>query len=524
MKKTIFLSILSLIGFISFAQAPSIEWQKSLGGTNEESAKSIKQTADGGYIIVGSSKSNDNDVSGNHLNANLETTWDGWVVKLNAQGAIEWQKSLGGSGVDKFNSVDQNTDGTFIVVGTSNSVDGDVTGSSWEGWTWIVKLDKNGNLLWNRTLTSKFLSVYECCGNFGNDIEITSDGGIVVAIEANYLATNGLSYGDGLVVKLDVSGNLQWRTPLIYEYHDSMSAIEQTSDGSYVVAGYTTHNYFTKERTDHDFWVVKLSSTGSVIWDKIYGGSKYDSAFDIKQTNDGGYIVVGATTSNDGNVIGNHYSEGQSGYLADYWVIKLNGLGNLEWQKCLGGSGNEYAYDVQQTNDGGFIIAGYSNSKDGDLQGNVGNVYNYWITKINSTGNLIWQKTLGGGSWDTAYSIEQTNDNGFIVAGESFSNDGDVTKNYGYYDFWIVKLSSENLSTSSFNKHNFTIYPNPTQSQINFSQEINTLEVFDIAGKKVKSFQNPSTTYDVASLQKGVYILKGTTTDGKSINEKLVKE
>ena len=295
--------LLSLFLFLTTlyltAQALSIEWQKSLGGSEFDAAYSIQQTTDGGYIVAGESYSTNGDVTGNHGD------YDYWVVKLSTTGVIEWQKSLGGSGYDVGWNIQQTTDGGYIVIGYANSTDGDVM------------------------------------GNHG----------------------------------------------------------------------------------DFDYWVVKLSSTGSIEWQKSLGGSGEDRGYSIQQTTDGGYIVAGQSASTNGDVTGNHGGN-------DYWVVKLSSTGSIIWQKSLGGTGSDVGRSIQQTTDGGYIVAGTSNSIDGDVTGNHGD-FDYWVVKLSSTGAIIWQKTLGGTGSDNAYSIRQTTDGGYVVAGTSNSNDGDVTGNHG---------------------------------------------------------------------------------------------
>ncbi len=183
-----------------------------------------------------------------------------------------------------------------------------------------------------------------------------------------------------------------------------------------------------------DSWIVKLNSSGDIIWQKCFGGTDDDVAFSIQQTSDGGFIVAGYTSSNDGDVSGNHGG-------GDYWVVKLDSSGTIQWQKCLGGTDNDEAKSIQQTSDGGYIVAGETWSNDGDVSGNHGNS-DYWVVKLNSSGDIEWQKCLGGTVKDIAKTIQQTSDGGFIVAGYTNSNDGDVSGIHGdYYDFWVVKLN-----------------------------------------------------------------------------------
>jgi len=167
----------------------------------------------------------------------------------------------------------------------------------------------------------------------------------------------------------------------------------------------------------------------------------YDYAQDVQQTADGGYVVAGYAYSNDGDVSGNHGDW-------DYWVVKLNESGNLVWQKCLGGRQDEYAQDVQQTTDGGYVVAGSTYSNDYNVSGNHGD-WDYWVVKLNESGNLVWQRCLGGSNKEEACSIQQTSDGGYVVAGSTWSVDGNVRGNHGDFDYWIVKLGEINCTITA---------------------------------------------------------------------------
>ncbi len=405
----------------------SLEWQKCLGGSDWDDAYSIQQTTDGGYIVAGGPESNDGDVSGNH------GFDDYWVVKLSSSGTLEWQKCLGGSDLDNAQSIQETTDGGYIVAGFTNSNDGDVSGNHGGFDSWVVKLSSSGALEWQK-----------CLGGIGfewaQSIHQSTDGGYIVAgltnsNDGDVSGNHGES--DYWVVKLSSSGALEWQKCLGGSDWDNAYSIQQTTDGGYIVAGKTSSNDgdVSGNHGESDSWVVKLSSSGALEWQKCLGGSDWDNAYSIQQTTDEGYIVAGSANSNDGDVSGNH---GES----DYWVVKLSSSGSLEWQKCLGGSGSEGASSIQQTTDEGYIVAGSANSNDGDVSGNHGES-DYWVVKLSSSGSLEWQKCLGGSGSEGASSIQQTTDEGYIVAGSANSNDGDVSGNHGEYDSWVVKLAPE---------------------------------------------------------------------------------
>ncbi len=406
---------------------PHIQWQKTLGGSNFDQPFSIQQTYSGGYIVAGFTLSNDGDVTGKNKSN------DFWIVKLDVSGNLQWQKTLGGSRIDFANSIQQTNDGGYIVAGSTESNDGDVTGNNGGNDYWVVKLDAIGNIQWQKTL-----------GGSGWDkaqsIQQTNDGGYIVTgltESDDGDVTGNKGRANYWVVKLDVSGNIQWQKTIGGSNYDQAKSIQQTLDGGYVLAGYTLSNDgdVTGNKGDEDYWVVKLDVSGNLQWQKTMGGSNKDQANSIRQTNDGGFVVAGWTSSWDGDVTENKA-------WMDYWVVKLDISGNLQWQKTMGGSNWDKANSIRQTNDGGFVVAGFTGSNDGDVTLSKGQS-DYWVVKLDGSGNLQWEKTLGGSERDEGNSIQQTKDGGYIVAGYSKSNDGDVTGNKGSSDYWIVKLSPE---------------------------------------------------------------------------------
>jgi len=251
---------------------------------------------------------------------------------------------------------------------------------------------------------------------------------------------------------------------------------------------------------------VKLDGSGAILWQKCLGGTDYEDANSIQQTSDGGFIVAGGISSNDGDVSGNH---GET----DYWIVKLDGLGAIQWQKCLGGTDGEYALSIQQTSDQGFITAGYTNSNNGNVSGNHG-TNDSWVVKLDGSGVIQWQKCLGGTNNDVAYSIQQTSDDGFIVAGYTNSIDGDVTGNHGGDDSWVVKLSGTDGINELDTYNLLTIYPNPFTERtiISFDNPKNEkfrLVIKDITGKivmEIGEIHGNTLEINRNDLSAGVYI------------------
>lgn len=514
MKLYLFLFIIGLNTINVFSQAPNIQWQKAFGGTSNEYARSIIQTTDDGYIVSGYTYSNNGDVSGNHGDA------DYWLVKINSTGTIEWQKTFGGSGEDWARRIRKTTDGGFIVIGRTNSNNGDVTGFHGGSWDcWIIKLDSAGNIIWQKTLGGSSVDQ-------GYDIQQTSDNGYIVTCGSNSNdgdITGNHGGSDFWVVKLNATGSIIWQKSLGGTGDDLGGSVQQTFDGGYIVGGNSnsTNGDVTGNHGNDDFWVVKLDSEGNISWQKSLGGSGFDGFQCIKQAIDGGYLVSGYTFSNNGDVTGNHGNY-------DVWVIKLNSLGNITWQKTLGGTNSDQAKYIQQTIDEGIIIVGNTKSNNGDVSNNQGD-WDYWVVKLDGMGTLLWQKTLGGISFDEADYIEQTTEGGYIIAGRTNSNNGDVTGNHGNTDFWVVKLASDSLSNSEFEITNTILYPNPSSKFISLQYSTNPetsfyFKIIDLTGKIIKSsFSKFNDQINIESLTIGNYIIQIETENGKTETKKFIK-
>ncbi len=439
--KKIFILFLFINAAISLCAQVEIEWQRCYGGYNNETVSHIEQTCDLGFIISGTTLSNGGDVSGNHGG------YDCWIIKLNSVGDIQWQKCLGGTNEDQANSIKQTSDGGYITVGLTKSIDGNVFGNHNGTYdVWLVKLDSLGNNTGQKCLGGTSVEI-------GYSIDITFDNGYIIAgytysNDGDVSGNNGS--GDFWLVKLDSNGTILWQKCLGGSAEERAYYVQQTNDYGIVVTGYTYSNDgdVIGNHGNMDAWVVKLDSSGTVLWEKCLGGTSEEGANYIKQTNDNGYIVTGWTYSNDGDVSGNNGN-------ADFWVVKLDSTGILQWQNCLGGSIQENATSVIQTNDDGYVAIGYGCSNDGDLYGNNGTA-ELWIVKLDSYGNLKWNKRYGGSAQEEPMCIQSTKDYNFIIASSTNSINGDVIGNHGLYiyDFWVVKLLSTSLSGLIFNDIN----------------------------------------------------------------------
>jgi hypothetical protein len=314
--------------------------------------------------------------------------------------------------------------------------------------------------------------------------------------------------------------------------------IRQMSDGGYIAGGYTWSNDgdVSGNHGSIDGWVVKLNSLGSIVWQKCLGGTDFDYVNSIQQTSDGGYIVAAKTLSNNGNATNNHGEQ-------DGWILKLNSSGSIAWQKTLGGSLWDETTEVQQTANGGYIAVGRSNSNDGNVSGNHGQD-DCWILRLSKTGAIVWQQSLGGSGKDYGYSIEQTKDSGYIIAGSTTSRDGDLNRGLGKADYWIIKLSNglSAISTQAITLSKtvdptflLTVRPNPTKQDATLTFEAKelytyTIKVTNTVGEQLKVYKGATklgkneASINLGNYPKGTYII--TLIDGKNRtgSQMLIKE
>ncbi|MEM6684750.1 MAG: hypothetical protein AAF617_03050 [Bacteroidota bacterium] len=417
-----------------------IDWATTLGGTQEDTAQDITMTADGGFAIVGFTESIDGDITDNTSEQN-----NYWVARLDADGNVLWSKTYGGTADDRGEAIKATADDGFIITGYSRSADEDVSTNSGFYDQWIVKLDAAGNIQWEKSF-----------GYSGSDqafdIMQTSDGGYFTTGFLDITASGGqgdfgrpasnedtvtLEHGVGeyWCHKLDANGNIVWSRYFGGTDNDRSYTTLETDDANFIIAGSSESDDFdiTNSQGSYDFWVVKLSNTGDLIWQKSYGGSGIDIGYDITKTNDGNYIVVGDTRSNDGNVSNLKGS-------ADFWVIKISDTdGALLWERTYGGTDFESARGVTQLQDGGFAIVGSAKSDNVDLNSNYGQ-NDFWVIKISESGNITWEKNFGGSQLDIAFAIVETNDKKLVIAGSTQSNDGDIIQNKGSKDALIIKI------------------------------------------------------------------------------------
>jgi len=409
-------------------------WIKNFGGSGDDTATSVIETNDGGYAVLGYTNSTDGDLQGKALNVN-----DYWLLKLDSDGNLQWSKTYGGSKDDRGQAIIQTLDGGYAITGYAMSDDGDGSNNNGFHDNWILKLDVLGNLEWEKSF-----------GFSGHDhsydLVQTTDGGfffvgfldITSALaDGTYFKGNSLTrhgVGEFWGTKIDASGNLEWRGYYGGTNNDRAHAVVQADDGGFVMAGFSESEDFdiSASRGSYDFWVVKIAENGDLVWERSFGGSGIEIAYDIAKTTTNSYLITGHTFSTDQDVA-SHNGE------ADSWLIHVSDQGDLIWEQTYGGNLFDAAQSVKTTRDNQILVAG--NAKSDGLGGVPNNGENdMWIAKTDLQGQLLWQKTFGGSALDFGFDALEDQGQNIILVGSSDSADFQGLENKGATDLIVIKL------------------------------------------------------------------------------------
>jgi hypothetical protein len=372
-----------LIAYILVCASPALaqtSWWRTYGGTNGDWGSSVQQTSDGGYIIVGYTAS---------FGAGYE---DVYLVKTDASGDALWTRTYGGASDDYGYSVQQTSDGGYIIVGSTASFGA----GSYD--VHVIKTNVSGDTLWTKTYGGPD-------PDYGFSVQQTTDGGYIIA---GLTLSFGAGGNDVYLIKTTASGDTHWTRTYGGTDNDGGRSVQETADGGYIATGWTI-SFVWPPTTYPDVYLIKTSASGDTLWTRTYGGTSVDDGNSVQQTTDGGYIVVGGVTS---------FGAGSG----DVYHNKTNASGDRLWTRTYGGPGGDGGNSVQQTADGGYIIAGYTYS----FGAGADDVY---LIKTNAQGDTLWTRTHGGTGLDWGVSVQQTSDGGYVATGctKSFgAGNGDV--------------------------------------------------------------------------------------------------
>jgi hypothetical protein len=353
--------------------------------------------------------------------------------------SLQSQKTTGGSGYDYIHMICPTADGGYVAAGSTESNDGDVTFNHGSGDCWIMRYNAGGNLVWQRSIGG---SSYD----YAYAVEQTNDGNFIIAgytesTDGDITSFNHGS-GDALLFKLDGSGNIMWQKCFGGSAMDNAFSLQECNDGSLVITGssMSLDGDATLNHGSNDGWVIKTDASGNLLWQQSYGGSSADYFQHIRQTPDNGFILAGYTNSADGDVSSNHGG-------GDSWIVKTDAMGLIQWEYAFGGTLFDHAQSIELAPGGNYVATGYTESGDGDIANYHGNG-DAWLATFDLAGTLIWERTLGSSENDYGYSINNTSDGKFSLAGYSGTNDGDVSQSNGDYDCWVVKVSADGSLSS----------------------------------------------------------------------------
>jgi hypothetical protein len=411
--------------------ADVLEFVETLGGSKNDAFNAVKATTDGGYITAGYTQSNNGDIL-----EKTNTSFDFLISKFSSKNILEWQKTFGGSDDDRATAIVQTLDGGFAVLGFAKSTDIAVSENAGSKDFWLLKLTSNGNLLWEKSFGFSG-------ADYGTDLIETKEGGFLITGVLDVSASDGQgsakstatkhSGGDYWAIKTDNTGALEWSRFFGGSFTEVPLGVLETDAHNFVIVGSSDSKDFniSNNKGSYDFWIIKISTEGTLLWEKSFGGSEIDEAKAITTTNDGNFIIVGDTRSTDKNVSKNNGA-------ADIWVLKVSEEGTLLWEKTIGGTNFDVARAVSRTQDNGYLISGSSRSLDNGFENKGQN--DALILKIDKNGNLLWKKTFGGSEIDFLYGVVELENTAIIAVGESSSSDQDILENKGFTDALIIQI------------------------------------------------------------------------------------
>jgi len=499
--------------------AQDILWEKSYGGKHSDYLFDAQPTPDYGFILAGSSLSKKTGNKTEDGNGSL----DYWLWKMDEDGDLDWQKSFGGAGADLLQSVRLTRDGGFILAGTSDSQKGLHKKDSCRGHEdfWIIKLNAKGAEEWQRTIGGSGQELLQ-------SIAPTSDGGYIIGGSSSSNESSRLKNGtedpfgkkedsfgnlDYFIIKLDSEGKAEWQKSFGGQYADQLRSIIQTGDRGYLLAGSSNSpesgNKSEKCYGRSDYWVLKLDAKGDLEWQKAYGGEGDDQLQAALQSKDGNFLLAGSSSS---GTTGNKNASNGKGM--DFWLLKIDPAGDILWQQTYDVGKTDQLTSLEENADGSLLLGGHAKSEIiGSRKKDAEGINDYVAIRTDEKGEEQWTQAVGSGGEDILRKAIEVRDGGYILAGTST---GAVSRDrytgQGRNDFWVVKLKDKKKKEKK--KNPLEAYPNPTSHYSNvivgYEFEKGTATVYDLSGRQLQHFEITERTVpvDLDGIPEGIYIVE----------------
>lgn len=522
MKKIIIYNIFLVLPL--YLSAQDILWEKSYGGVYSEYLFDAIATPDNGFILAGSSLSGKSGNKSSHNKGDL----DYWIWKMDEKGNLEWQQSFGGGGSDFLQSISATADGGYILAGYSDSEIGEDKKDDGYGSTdyWIIKLNATGAEEWQKTI-----------GGSGRDVvkevlEVPGGGYLVAGSSESIVSGNKTAehYGsfDYWVVKLTSSGIEEWQQSYGGKFVDKLESVIATSDGGFLIGGWS--NSFLSGNKEYDsfgegdFWVLKVDEKGEIEWQQIYGGEEDDHLYVLKELNDSSFLLGGSSRS---GISGN--KEKGNGKGADFWILKINELGEKIWEETYDFGENDILTSISENEDGTLLLGGHAKTENTGLnRSDSKGINDYIALKISADGEEVWRQTVGSSGSETLKRLVETRDGGYLLTGTSNGNiSRDKNTHKGRSDFWIVKLRDKEKE-EKIRLVGLEAFPNPTNSfttvLVNHEFEEGWAQVIDITGREIYRFDisHQMVPINLSGLPVGVYLIT-IKTNKKTESIKIIK-
>ena len=524
---------------LSFAQEQSVDYQSALGGSRQEYLFDAIPTADGGFLIAGSSVS---DPSGNMTQPN-KGDLDYWICKMDANNNLQWQKSYGGAKMDLLQSVKTTADGGYILAGISASGKGGDKIHANQGSTdfWIIKIDDGGAIQWQQTIggngQEKLSSIvqtpdggYAIAGASSSSKSKADQNGVIDLNLKTEASRGGLDFW---MVKLQANGHVAWQKTLGGKFQDELKVIQPLASNEYLLGGYSNSNQSGDKTTNSiglgDYWILKVNATGEILWQQTLGGTGDDVLVSLIRTQDGGFVIGGNSgeeTTGTGSRNAKNSNKSQSNAKgSDFWLVKIDTEGTTDWQQTYNFGSKDVLSSLTETSEGAILLGGFAQSelkssgKGITVSKEKEGINDYIAMQVDSKGTSLWSQSIGSRGDEVLKRVIPTQDGGYLLAGTSNGDKSrDKSSNARGNDYWVVKLKN---SQKEKIENILSAYPNPTMTTtsvgISFEYQKGTATLYDINGRQLQVKQlsgEKEIPFSLTNLPQGVYLINVATDNG----------